>query len=141
MANIFQKMFLPRYQWMVLDFVDKNRKSIKYEYTENDFYTWRTLRAEYDGFSLNTTLKKNKENPDAPAFVSYSFVCTRHKSCDKDCNLKNNGGELNGKFADYEQSQYCERSEEANFAFRLYNKMFNYYSRENNKHCIACHAR
>lgn len=141
MANIFQKIFLPQYQYMILDFIDRNRKSITYSSSTGQHRVWHNLYTKSDNFTLSATLVKNRKNPDAPAFVNYSFYCLKHEQCDKECCLKCNNGELRGDFADYDQSEYCNKSDDAKFAFRVYSKMLNNYLKNTNKCGLSCHAR
>lgn len=125
MANIFQKIFLPKTQWIVLDFIKAHPDSVQYEKSEkrdrfNDVIgTTHRVTINAEDKTLSAELTKFKYSyPLRDSQVEYSFVCT--KPCNKDnCSWHGNG----------------VRSQNDSFATRVYTNMLNNYVAKNGCPC------
>ena len=117
MATIFQKIFLPKSQWVILDFIKDNHDSVEYRKTtkqdqfHDDIGTTHRVSIRANDKVLVAELTTYKYSyPFRESDVSYTFSCK--KPCEKqDCILQNVG----------------IHKQNDNFAFKVYTKMLNNY--------------
>ena len=131
MTNIFQKWFLPKEHWMILDIIDKNAADIKYCAINNDAYKWYTLSLTTKEFLLTASLRKDLHDEKPFSHASYTLHCLNAHQCKYiDCTMHNKKHEIEREAFSYETSQ-C-----AKFTFRVYNKMLNHYVKRHG--CPMC---
>ena len=134
MASIFKKIFLPKSQWMILDFIDKNADLINYSMTENEWYTWHNLSITNPDFSLHASLRKEHDHFKPVNQATYSFKCNKSDKCqNKECVLATKS-ELSGFTAiDYDGAILQD-----SFALKVYNRMLTAHQKRINKQRILC---
>ena len=138
MANIFQKIFLPKSQWMILDFIDKNADSINYSIQENQWYTWHNLDITgRPDFTLHTSLRRDNDRYKPTDHVTYSFKCNKSEKCENTkCPLAHKN-ELNGFASIGSDGIILWES----FALRVHNEILSAYHKRINKQRIPCNVK
>ena len=122
--NIFQKIFLPRQQRVILDFIDKNWEAVQYtRVKEPGSFITHTVFIEAENMILSASLQKDVYlHPSmihaiVASNVSYSLQCTK-PCCNDECALQQTPVIKTASVNDKKQ---------ARFPLRVYNTMLSCY--------------
>ena len=133
MATIFQKIFLPRNQWKIFDFIDKNRTKIEYKSSGNSYVTFHTFSVIDGHFSLHATHEKIKGHGgrEPRNLTQFIYKCHKSESCTQsNCALKDDS--FIGRSDNWQSKEHRE------FAYKVYNRMLKYYMNKNDNKKIKC---
>lgn len=127
MATLFQKIFLPKYKRMILDFINEHYDSVQYYTTkEPGHFITHNVYIEAEDMLLSASLRKdifmnlNTQNTVLysvlPSTIAYSFGCT--KPC--------GNYECAFNYKPIVQEAHV-KTKKSKFPLRLYNRMLVYY--------------
>ena len=138
MTKILQKLRLPKQQRVILDFINNNPHAVNYDFSENGRFAWHTVSITNKQFALSATLQESKDRRTLfpTDVISYNFECVGYQNCTvADCFLKNQSGKIKDELAHWEDEQ------RAKFAYRVFHKMLDNYTKERNKPFMPCNVR